>query len=134
MDIIEMARNLGKAIQEDDTYIKLKIAQQAVNDDKVLQDMIGNFNMLKLSANNEMTKDQPNQEKIKSINEDLRKSYSNIMENPKMAEFNKIQEDFNFMINRLNSIIMKSAQGEDPMTADYEESCGGNCSSCSGCH
>ena len=39
MDIIEMARELGKAIQEDDRYLALRLATQSNDEDQALQDM-----------------------------------------------------------------------------------------------
>ena len=41
MDIIELAREIGKKIQSDDMYLKLKIAKQNSDEDKKLQDLIG---------------------------------------------------------------------------------------------
>ena len=40
MDIIEMARELGKQIQQDDRYIALRLATQSNDEDQHLQDML----------------------------------------------------------------------------------------------
>ena len=44
------------------------------------------------------------------------------------------RQELDALLNRVNAIVMQSAQGEDPDTTDYQEACGGNCASCGGCH
>ena len=72
--------------------------------------------------------------KLKELNSDLRKTYSKIMENENMISYNTAKQELDFVLKRVNAIIMQSAEGQDPETTDYEESCSGSCSSCSGCH
>ena len=43
MDIIEMARELGKALQNDDRYIAYNLAKQVNDEDKELQKDIESF-------------------------------------------------------------------------------------------
>ena len=66
MDVFSLAIELGKAIQEDERYINFKIASQKNDEDKNLQDLINDFNLKKLSINNEITKDKKDGEKIRS--------------------------------------------------------------------
>lgn len=67
MDIIEMARELGKAIQEDDRYLALRLATQSNDEDQALQDMIGEFNLKRVSLNQEVQKPEKDQEKNESV-------------------------------------------------------------------
>ena len=67
MDIIEMARELGKAIQEDDRYLALRLATQSNDEDQALQDMIGEFNLKRVSLNQEVQKPEKDQEKMNII-------------------------------------------------------------------
>jgi hypothetical protein len=49
--------------------------------------------------------------------------------------FNAAKEGMDSLMNQINHIITMAANGEDPETCGTGEiSCGGNCSSCSGCH
>ena len=50
MDIIEMTRSLGHAIQQEESFKKLMKAQNACDNDPVLQDMIGEFNLARMDA------------------------------------------------------------------------------------
>ena len=134
MDIIELAREIGKKIQSDDMYIKLKIAKQNSDEDKKLQDLIGEFNLKRIAINNEATKDERDEKKLQELNEELRELYSTIKKNENMIAYNIAKQEMDSVLKRVTAIIMQSAEGEDPETTDYEESCTGSCSSCGGCH
>ena len=135
MDIITMAREMGKEIQKDDRYLNWQIARQNSDADEELQNLIGEFNLKRMAINNEVSKEDRNEETVKSLNEELRHVYAQIMQNPNMTAYNEAKDQMDALLQQINAIISKSAEGEDPETADYEEhSCGGECSSCGGCH
>ena len=54
MDIIEAARQLGKAIQNDPRYLAFYAAKDANDADQALQEQIGQFNLLKMQIDEEM--------------------------------------------------------------------------------
>ena len=134
MSIIDLARQIGVAIQSDETYIKSRAAEQTLESDNELQNLIKEFNMIKMSINNEMSKEGFSEEKIAKLNKDLKDIYEKIMSNEKMENYNTCKAELDKILMRVNAIIMQSAQGENPMTTDYHESCGGSCSTCGGCH
>jgi cell fate (sporulation/competence/biofilm development) regulator YlbF (YheA/YmcA/DUF963 family) len=135
MDIINLAREIGKEIQKDERYLNLQIAQQNADNDQELQNLIGEFNLKRLAINNEAQKETQDQEKMQALNQELRNAYAQIMQNSNMNAYNKAKDELDALLKRVNAIITQSAQGEDPETADYEESsCGGDCASCGGCH
>lgn len=134
MDIIEMARELGKAIQKEDSYIKLQIAKQQSDEDKELQEMIGAFNLKRMAINNEATKTDRDDAKLQSLNKEMREVYDKIMKNENMLSYNHHKEALDTVLQRVVAIITQSADGEDPETTDYSAGCGGSCASCSGCH
>lgn len=135
MDIIELAREIGRKIQEDESYIKLQIAQKKCDENEKLQDLIGEFNLKRFAINNEASKEDRDEDEIQKLNLELRELYSELMENEDMATYNNLKKDLDYIINRVTSIIIQSSQGIDPSIADYQEdSCSGSCSSCSGCN
>lgn len=134
MDIIELAREIGKKIQSDDIYLKLQAAKMNSDKDKYLQDLIGEFNLKRIAINNESTKENRDEKKIQVLNADLREAYSKIMKNKNMVAYNIAKQEMDSVLKRVTAIIMQSAEGEDPKTTDYKESCTGSCSSCGGCH
>ncbi len=135
MDIISLAREIGKELQKDERYLNLQLAQQNSDDDQQLQNMIGEFNLKRMAINNEAQKEEQDQEKMQSLNQELRSVYAQIMQNPNMTAYNTAKEEMDALLKRVSAIIGQSADGQDPETTDLEESsCAGDCGSCGGCH
>lgn len=136
MDIISLAREIGKELQKDEKYLKLKLAQQNSDEDEGLQAAIGEFNLKRMAINNEAQKEDRSEEKLKTLNDELRETYDSIMKNENMSAYNAAKTELEALLQRVSAIISMSAEGQDPETCDYDpaESCGGNCSSCGGCH
>ncbi len=135
MDIIKQAREIGKAIQQDDRYLKMQIAVQNADEDKELQNLIGQYNLKRMSIQNEMQQAERDEEKLKSYQQEMNALYEMVMKNPHMTAYNEAKQGLEALMQRVNAIISQSANGADPETADYEEhDCGGNCSACAGCH
>lgn len=134
MDVIAMARELGAAIQQSDEYTAYNVAKNAADNDAELQQMIGEFNLKKLSLSAEVQKEEKDQAKLSALNEEVRAIYGRIMSNPSMMAYNTTKEELDRVLNFIQQIIVYSANGEDPATIQEETSCGGDCSGCSGCH
>ena len=133
MDIIETARELGKEIQKDERFAKYQVKEAICENDAVLQDQISRFNLLKMSISHEAQKADKDEEKIAQINKDMRAMYDTIMQNPKMVEYNEAKGEISEVLKHINTIIERSASGDDPATIDIS-GCTGSCSGCSGCH
>lgn len=134
MDIIEKARELGKLIQQEESYIALQKAQADADADMELQNLIGDFNMKRMSINNEASKKDKDSDKLALLNSQMREDYSKIMSNKNMIAYNDAKDAFDMVANRVLAIVQQSAEGADPETADYStSSCSGSCSTCGGC-
>lgn len=88
MDIIALARELGKAIQQEESYIKLHEVQDKADADTELQSLIGEFNLKRMSINNEASKKERDQDKLSQLNTEMREVYSKIMSNENMIAYN----------------------------------------------
>jgi cell fate (sporulation/competence/biofilm development) regulator YlbF (YheA/YmcA/DUF963 family) len=115
MDIIKMTRELGKAIQQDERYAAYMAAKQANDNDEELQ---------KLKS----------EERLKTLDEELKSIYAQIMGNDGMIAFNTAQNELEQLISDVNQIITMCANGEDPDTCEIQHGCSGSCSTCGGCH
>ncbi|MCI9455970.1 MAG: YlbF family regulator [Oscillospiraceae bacterium] len=133
MDIIEMTRALGKAIQQDERYIRLSLARDNNDNDEKLQEMIGKFNLKRVEVNQEAARPDKDQAKLDQLNESIRTLYKEIMENPNMVEFNAAKEEIDSLMNFVNQILVLSVNGQDPDTVE-QSSCTGSCATCAGCH
>lgn len=132
MDVISMARELGKALQQEETYINWKNTQQVADADAELQRLIGEFNLKRMIINDEAGKQDRDQEKLTQANKEMRAVYSQIMSNENMIAYNDAKAAFDAVLNRVTAIIQQSAQGADPETADAAD-CTGSCNTCGGC-
>ena len=136
MDIIELARQIGREIQQDEAYIKMRTAEQVSEADEELQELITDFNIKRMAINSEASKVDRDDEKLQSLNKEMRHLYSQVMQNENMANYNKAKQEFDTKLQIVLAIIQNSADGDDPETTDFVGGmgCSGSCSSCGGCH
>jgi len=134
MDIIEMTRELGKALQNDDRFIAYYLAKQANDNDKELNDDIEKFSALRADLANAMSAEDKNTDLIKQLDEDIKSTYQKIMSNKNMLVFQGAQTALESLVNNINQIITMCANGEDPATCQPSTGCTGSCSTCGGCH
>lgn len=133
-DVIKLTRELGHAIQNEEFYKNLQSAKDAADADENLQEMISQFNLKRVAINAEACKSDRDEDKLRVLNEEMRNSYSQIMQNEHMVAYNNAKQDFDHALQRIVAIITQSAEGEDPDTTDYHEDCTHDCSTCGGCH
>lgn len=132
--ILEMAKELGRAIQQDERFVKVRMAQARADEDEALQALIGEFNLKRMAINAESAKgEEQDEEKLRALNVEIREVYAKVMANESMAAYNEAKTEMDKLTNAVGAILNMAAQGLDP--DDYDEhSCSGNCSSCGGCH
>lgn len=134
MDVIEMTRELGKAIQQDDRYTAYVLAKQVNDSDTELQADIDRFDALRKELNEVMSTKNPETEKLKELDTDIKTVYQKIMSNQNMQVFQAAQKGLEDLITNVNQIISLCANGEDPDTCQPPESnCTGSCATCGGC-
>ena len=134
MDAIEVARDLGQAIQKDERFVRMMLAQGKNDKDEPLQRMIVSFNTLRNQLNAEVQKKEKDADAIQDMDSDLKELYQAIFDNENMKEYSAAREEFKEMMDFINQIISGSANGENPHTIEREVDCGGNCGGCAGCH
>ena len=135
MTIIEKVRELGVMIQQDERYSNYNLAKDANDADEDLQEMINNFNLMRMNLNAEMSRPEKNSEKIAEYDQKIKEAYNTIMANENMINFTKAQNEMNALLAQINNVITYAANGEDPMTCPVETpTCSGSCESCGGCH
>lgn len=136
MTVIELARQLGVALQADERFKAFTVAKDNNDNDAELQEKIAQFNELRRQLNVEMGKDDKDTEAMTKLNGEIQNIYGEIMTRPSMIEYNTAREAMDKLLNSVNFIITMAANGEDPMTCPEEQphSCSGSCSTCGGCH
>ncbi|MBP5379509.1 MAG: YlbF family regulator, partial [Ruminococcus sp.] len=84
MDIIEMTRELGKALQNDDRFIAYSLAKQANDNDAELQKLISDFEQMRSDLTAELCKEDKDTDRVKELDEGIKSNYKKIMENRNM--------------------------------------------------
>lgn len=133
MDIIDMTRELGKLLQQEDSYKNMREAESKADADTELQGLIKDFNLKRLSVNVETQKTEKDGEKIAQLNKEMQKVYADIMANENMKAYNEAKQEFDKISGRVMTILQNCIAGEDPETTDFDASCTGSCSTCGGC-
>lgn len=134
MNAVDLAREVGKALQADERYIKYQQARVANDNDEELQNLIGEFNMKRMQLNQEMSKTDKDNDKVSELNQDVRALYGKIMTNERMAAYNDAKVEMDRLLDQINTVITACANGDDPETCEAEHHCSGSCSTCGGCH
>lgn len=138
MTVIELTRQLGAALQQDERYLSYLSAKEKNDTDGELQNLIGEFNIVRMKYGQQMQKseDEQNKELMTELDGQMREIYGKIMSNENMNAYNDAKEAMDKLLNSINFIITMAANGEDPMTCPEEQphSCSGSCASCGGCH
>ena len=134
MDIITLTRQLGAEIQKQDVYKKFMEAKNIADNDVELQSKIGEFNLLKMSLDNERFKEDANQETVDKLNEKIVEMYNEISNGEIMKAYFSAMNEYKALTDQIMNILAMCQNGEDPETCEPPSACNGNCSSCGGCH
>ena len=81
-----------------------------------------------MSFQHEAAKEDKNEQKLEAYDKEFGEIYTQIMANPNMQAYEAARGEIDKLMQYINSIFALCLQGEDPAT------CGGECSSCGGCH
>lgn len=135
MDLIQMARELGAAIQQDERYLRFMQAREANDKDNELNSLIGKIQLVHMSYNQEAAKEDKDETILQSYDREFHALYNEVMCNPNMRRYEKARDDVDALMKEITGILTLCVRGEDPMTCDpnASASCGGDCGSCGGC-
>lgn len=134
MDIIKSAREMCVELKKDERFIDYINAKEANDKDEELQKLIGEFNLIRMQLDKELSAEDKNEDKINELNNKIREIYSVIMENENMINYNTAKTGLDDLVSQVYSLIDKTIMGEDPLTVDCTVQCTGSCSTCGGCH
>lgn len=135
MDLIQMTRELGAALQQDERYIALNNANKANEEDSELNELMGQIQIIQLNYQKEADKkEEASQEKLDAYNDRFTEIYNQIMAKPNMENFQTARHEVDILMKYITGILTLCVRGEDPATCEPEpeHECGGECSSCGG--
>lgn len=134
MTVIELTRELGKAIQSDERYIKLAEAKKLNDGDSKLNALIGKLNLIQMSYRHE-AENGGDKNKMDEYDKQFQEVYGEVMLNENMKNYENARQDVDDMMNYIMQILSLCVNGEDPETCEpkSQEECTGSCSTCGGC-
>ena len=133
IDPITAARELGRAIQHSPQYAAMKAAEKACDEDASLQELIGDFNLVRMNLTQENAKTEKDDAKIAELNTQLQKVYTNVMGNARMMDYNIAKQAVEEIMQKINVVMQAAVNGQDVDAVDVDSACTGSCSSCAGC-
>ena len=137
MDIIEMTRQLGKQIQEEECVKLFLETQKQTEKDDILQKLIGDFNLKRMELNAMLQKDPKDKDPhvLTELDAQLKGIYQSITEYPLMIRLNEQKQAVDAILNKINVLISSAVAGENLDEIDLDAvGCTGSCDSCAGCH
>ena len=133
MNIIELTRQLGAAIQADERYLRFTAMREACDADVALQAELDQLREIQAAYRQEAEKPEPDAAQMAVCEGDFNQIYARILENPRMRVFEAARGEIDALLREINGILALCAQGADPTTCEPEQNCGGDCGGCAGC-
>ena len=138
MNVIELTRQLGAAIQKDERYLAFAAAKEANEKDEALNALKAEIQMIQMNNQMEASKETPDSAKMQEFEAEFNAKYEAFMANENMQKYDEARAQVDSMMNYIMQILGLCVNGADPATCEpeqqHEHSCDGSCSSCSGCH
>lgn len=116
------------AFRESETVVNYQNAKALYIADGKLIALVNQYNVQGQLLRDEGAKETRDDELLTQITAKLKELYDEIQENPNMQALQEAENALSLMIDDINRGIQSIVQPE------ADGSCGGNCSSCSGCH
>jgi len=127
VEIIEKAKELGMLLKDSDIVKDYIAAKTAYEQDRKIQELLGQFNLHKMSMSMLAKQEHPDEERIADHEKQLEDVYNQIMQTELMVDFQQKSERVDSIIGNINSIINLYVSGGST------SGCSGSCSTCSGC-
>lgn len=133
MDVIELTRQLGAAIQADERYTKLAAAKVAVDNDAEVQDKMKKIEEIRLAYQTAAMDAEPDEKLMGKLDKDFQDVYASLMVTDGMASYEEARAELDELMNYIMQILYLCVNSEDPATCEppEEHECGGDCGCCS---
>lgn len=128
-DILEMAKELGLAIENSKEFENLKNAETIQANDEKAQNLIGEYNLARMNIMQKAQGENLTQEDYDKIRTELADEFDKLMCYDVIKNFIDAKEAFDSMYEQVKNIVDFYANGEKQSSG-----CSGSCSSCGGCH
>jgi len=126
MDILNKAMELGEMIADSSELKRLKESETRLDSDEHAKTLMAEYKGLQVELVR-ATKSKIESAALEEIKERLINKQSELNEYKTTDEFLQAKDDFDKLMNNVNSVITYAMTGEEQCSS-------GNCGSCSSCH
>lgn len=123
-EILMQAKKLGEMLAASEETRRVAIAEENQSNDEKAQKLIADYNQFRESLMEKIREEKPSNEVLKGYQEELAKRFEEVSAYPVIAEYLVARQNYEAMVQQVMNLVSGAGQS----------SCGGGCSSCSGCH
>ena len=139
--VLKQAEILAEEILSSETYISMRVAEQAVSKDKEAIELITEYNIQRQEVEALLAQNPVDHEALSKAGKKLKEIETTLDNHPLLSTMGNARDAFTEMMKQVNNIIKYVVTGE-PYSGDcaggggcMSGGCsGGGCSSCGGCN
>lgn len=128
--IILKAQELGELIKESEIRKAAVIASDRMNNDETAVMLLANYNERRRLETEKLREKEPTKEELETFRKVMQEEFEKIMKNDIIASYVAANKELDALVEQVNAVLAYYITGEE----ENGHSCGGNCSSCGGCH
>lgn len=128
--VFELARELGEALANSEEYIRMQETENAAMSDPSVSEKMTAYLEAKSSVEEELSHEEPDSNKLAQFSQQMQSAQSELNDMELVKVMTQARQDFADMMKQVNQVLEFTLTGK----IAEEGSCGGNCSSCAGCH
>ena len=125
--IYDKAVELGKLMAESETFINLKAAEEAGQNDPELSNCISTYLEKRQKMEEETMKDDKDFDLIAALAREIDEESQRMKSIPAYEKLQKAREEYNMLMSGINDVLYAT------LYHDTSCSCSGNCATCGGC-
>ncbi len=128
-EILAKAHELGELLAESEELKRYQEMELSFVSDEEAQKKVRQYDEKSAALAEDMRKGGMTPEKLEEYRKRMNENMAELTENATAKEYLEAKSAFGQLINQVNNIIGYHIRGEEESGG-----CGGNCSSCGGCH
>lgn len=127
--ILEKARDLGLALSETQEFLRMQSARAVLDANETVTSTLQDYQQKQEQLLDLLSSDNPERLQVSALSRDVETLQEQLLSNPVFSEAMEAQNAFSQLMAQVNREISACIGVQQS-----EESCGGSCSGCSGCH
>ena len=128
-NVFQKTRELGQALLECETYLKMKEAEDRAMANKEAAALMGSFIEKRTQLQAMMQSENPDPGALKRLSDGMDEDQERLQMMDDIVALTAARDEFNSLIGQINQVLQFIVTGR------MEESgCEGDCASCGGCH